>query len=86
MRYEIQINGHGFVDHTIKEDGTLVSNPNSKPVIVTHIRVICPGDSTAISHNQAFALFALIMQLHKELSRPFVVGAVSWDEIVAGAK
>ena len=86
MRYEIQINGSGYTDHVIKEDGTLVTNGGSKPALVTYIRVVCPIDAVSINSNQAFALFALIMQLHKELNKPIVTGDVSWDDIVAGAK
>lgn len=87
MRYEISINGQGYVDYTIKEDGTLVSGAApARAVLVTYIRVIAPVDARGINRSQSFALFALLMQLNKSLSKPLVTGDLTWDEIVAGAK
>lgn len=87
MRYEVSFNGSGYVDYTIREDGTLVSGPEpSRAVLVTYIRVLTPINSVGINSNQAFALFALIMQLHKELNKPIVTGDLTWDEVVKGAK
>jgi hypothetical protein len=83
MIYEVHYNKGGFSDYVIREDGTIVSNNGPvRPVLVTHINVI-GGTATP---KQSFSLFALIMQLQKELTRPLVVGDISWDEIVAGAK
>lgn len=85
MRYDISINGNGYFDHVIKEDGTLVSGPaSSSPVLITHINVIAPGAN--VTPPQYFALFTLITLLQKELSRPLVTGNLSWQEIVDGAK
>lgn len=86
MQYEVQINGTGYTDYVIREDGTLVMNSGSKPAVVTYIRALCPIDAREINSSQAFALFALIMQLHQELNTPVVTGDVSWSDIVSGAK
>lgn len=84
MFYEVNVNGHGYHDHLIREDGTLVTNTGSTPVLVTHINVL--ASSGTPSRAQCFAVFALIMQLHQELKKPVVTGSLTWDEIVAGAK
>ena len=84
MRYEIQMNGFGYTDHVIREDGTLVTNSGAKPHLITNIRVV--SDEDRPSNAQCFALFVLIMQLHKELNKPIVSGDLTWEEIVAGAK
>jgi hypothetical protein len=91
MRFEVSFNGSGYVDYTIKEDGTLVSGPEpSRAVLVTYIRVLTGSNSNngsaSINNSQAFALFALIMQLHKALNNPIVTGDLTWDEVVKGAK
>lgn len=83
MKYQVNVNGKGYHDYVIKEDGTLVTNRGPEEVLITHICVMSKGP---VTNNQCFALFALIMQLHKELSTPDVVGGVSWDDIVQGAK
>ena len=84
MQYVISINGSGYKDHVIKEDGTLVSKKDSRAVLVTYIDVLAPGGS--VSNAQYFALFTLITVLNKELRRPIVSGNLTWDEIVDGAK
>lgn len=84
MKYQIIFNTNNYADFTIKHDGTIVTGAVTKPVSVTYIKVEeVTGDP---NHNQCFALFALIMQLHKELNMPNVVGNMSWEEIVKGAK
>lgn len=84
MKYQIQFNSKHYADFTIKKDGTIVAGGGTKPVTVTFINVLdVTGDP---NQNQCFSLFALIMQLHKELNTPDVAGNMSWEEIVKGAK
>lgn len=84
MQYQITINGSGYHDHLIKADGTIVTNSGSKPVLTTHINIV--GVAARPTSDQCFSLFALIMQLHRELNRPLVIGDMTWEEIAAGAK
>jgi hypothetical protein len=84
--YEVRFNKGGYSDYVIKSDGTIVTNKGSGAVLVTHINVLSDNDGRSASSRQCFSLFALIMQLQKELTKPVVAGDITWDEIVAGAK